>query len=842
MHFLKEMKSLAYRFASGGVCLLLTAQPLYAFSSPLSSSAYAAQETQEESVTTLLGNGAKLYREGKWAEAIQIWKQVLAIEPDNKKAERYIERAQEKLSRNGEMATTETGVTAPPTPVVELKPEMKEPEKDADTLLKEGILFYREGKHKEAIQVWNKALAKDPNNEKIKRYIERAMKKDVERTPLSEAEIMVEQAKEKPKATPKKEIVAKKETEPAKPIPIKIPVAESPVFKKETKQTLPYAPESLPIQSVGAPIFAEGEIHDYGVLNLHEIVKLGLGNHGPSKVAREEIRLAKMRLIEARRAAYPGVNLKNGIIEGTSTDEPFEGLEFTAEFQMPIMSGGRIKNAIRQAEANVAVAVKNYEKIRADFVAELEQAYYALSNAKKVYRDRIQLDKEAQWVLNLTRKQFEAKLARQLDLLSVESQFNDISLQLTSAEKDLELAYLTLKQSMDLQENEIFDVEELNTYTIMDIGYDQTLALALKRRPDIRLSELQVLFNKYAVKVAESQDKFRVEMNASVGLNDQAFVETEPLELETEFFVGIRATKPLGMHTIDNNFIVQDRVPAAGQTTSSQFGSNTMTLQLFNNTAKTGVAEARIQYMRAEGELKNAIKTTRFEVRQNFFEYQKSMLQLEGAITRLKLGEEEVKILKAQAQLNQAQLIDVLRAQVRQYEARGNLAQSVTSYYTSTSNLNKAIGITGYFNPVTGETSEQLHKELFKPINKPRYKVFTQLTKDKLGEDILALAPEEVTAETLLAKERRRELSFNDKWVVLAPLKIIPGATEVFTPQETQTGLLKGIQLPPEKPLPPFKPWQFLRWPMLGLMEYETILDAVEADQAKPKPAPKTEH
>ena len=311
MHFLKWMKSLAYRFAAGGLCLLLTAQPLYAFSSPLSSSAYAAQETKKESVPTLLGNGAKLYREGKWAEAIQIWKQVLAIDAENKTAERYIERAQEKLRRNGEVAPTETVVAAPPTPmpVVESKPEPPklEPEKNADTLLKEGILFYREGKHKEAIQVWNKALAKDPNNEKIKRYIERAMKKDVETTPLSQAGITIDKAREKQKATPvapttptKKEIVVKKETAPVKPIPIKIPVAESPVVKKETKQTLPYSPESLPVGSVAAPIQVEGEIHDYGTLNLEGIVRLGLGNHGPSKVAREEIRLAKMRLIEAR--------------------------------------------------------------------------------------------------------------------------------------------------------------------------------------------------------------------------------------------------------------------------------------------------------------------------------------------------------------------------------------------------------------------------------------------------------------------------------------------------------------------------------------------------------------
>lgn len=908
MKLFQHSNNVIWRLALSAFCLLIIVEPLYAVSitktleaiNPLTSSVYAAEKSSAEKVQDYLNEGAKLYREGRWQEAISIWEKALELEPKNKKALRYVQRAKQKLTQGRENTSLPSRTRT--TSIAEEKVETKE--NSAETYLKEGISLYREGDYDAAIKKWNKALAKDPTNEKAKRYIERALKKQAELSPQKTASVKKEftpqnrpQPKEisqsieeeKPKKDFKKEakelleqgkklyrqedyveaikkwekvvqldpmnlaakryikrakekldkktsIVQKEEAVKKAPTPIKkettqivtLPPKASKI-KKETKDILSQDNSSAPIKPVTAPVVAaNGKIHDYGTLSLEEIIKLGLSNHGPSKVAREEVKLAKMRLIEARRARYPGVNLKNGITEGVSSDEDFEGLEFTAEFQLPIMTGGRIKNSIRQAEANMAVSVKNYEKVRSDLVAELEQAFYALSNAKKIYRDRLQLYKEAESSLELMRKQFDLGLARQLDLLNVENQFNDISFQVTSAEKDLELAYLTVKQTMDLKEHETYDIQELTSYTIMDINYDETLKLALQRRPDIKLAELQVLFNKYGVKVAEAQDRFRVEMNASVGLNDQFFVESDSLKLETEYFVGIRATKPLGMHTIDNNFIIQDRVPAAGQTTSSQFGSNTMTLQLFNNSAKTGVTESRIQYMRSKGEYKSAIKTTKFEVRQNYFEYQKALAQLEGAITRLKLGEEEVKILKAQAQLNQAQLLDVLRAQVRQYEARGNVSQSVTSYYTAISNLNKAIGITGYYNPVTGDVSETLHVQLFKPINKPRYKVFTQLTKDRMGEDILSLRPEDVTAQTLLAKERKKERAFNEKWAILAPLKVIPGAKDALMPEETREGLLNSIDLPPEKPLKPFKPWQFLRWPMLGLLEYEPILDDPE--------------
>ncbi len=897
--------------ATGPVCANTLSKTVESLN-PLSSTAYAAEE---DSIQSKLDQGAKLYRNGKWSEAILLWNEVLKLDPQNKKALRYIQRAEKKLSGETKESPTETSLA-------------QTKEKTPAAFLREGILLYREGKYTPAIKKWNKVLVKDPNNEKAKRYIERALKKQAELglvdtpptiveaeeqptkiteappilpkkmvttaikpkikpeikpkvitpkkevalTPKQKGKKLLEQgkklyrkenyqeainkweqavqidpmnlaakryikrAKEKLGQDIKEEVLPKTVSTPKKvvtPEPQKIvtlPTVTPAPIAKETRTVLPdiAGPEAT-IKSISSPQVVKGEVHDYGTLALEDLIHLGLSNHGPSKVGREEIKLSKMRLIEARRARYPGVNLKNAITEGVSTDEDFEGLEFTAEFQLPIMTGGRLKNSIRQAEANVAVSIKNYEKTRSDFIAELEQSYFALSNAKKVFRDRIVLLKEATASQTLIRKQFELGLARQLDLLNIENQFNDINFQVTSGEKDLELAYLTLKQLMNLHENEAFDIEEVKTYTLLDIDYEKTLALALQRRSDIRLAELQVLFNKYAVEVAKAQNRFRVEMNASIGLNDQFFVESENLSLETEFFVGIRATKPLGMHTIDNNFIVQDRVPSAGQTTSSQFGSNEMTLQLFNNASKTGITEAKIQYMRAKGEYKNAIKTTKFEVRQNFFEYQKALAQLQGAVTRLSLGEEEVKILKAQAQLNQAQLLDVLRAVVRKYDARGNLAQSVTSYYTAISNLNKAIGITGYYNPVTGVVSEELHAQLFKPINKPRYKVFTQLTKDKIGEDILNYPPQEITAENLLAKERKEELAFNNNWKILAPFRVIPEAANALTPAETRDGFLNSIDLAPEKPLPPFKPWQFFRWPILGLFEYETILDPVEA-------------
>jgi len=155
MNFFHHQKNWASRLISVTFSLFLITEPVYAISltqklgrfNPLSSSAYAA----ETSVQDLLDKGAKLYREGKWGDAIEIWKEALTLDPQNRKAKRYIERAKQKLSQSQGISEVKS---AKPTVSIIKKPETDDP-------LREGILLYREGKYSQAIKIWNKVLAKE---------------------------------------------------------------------------------------------------------------------------------------------------------------------------------------------------------------------------------------------------------------------------------------------------------------------------------------------------------------------------------------------------------------------------------------------------------------------------------------------------------------------------------------------------------------------------------------------------------------------------------------------------------------------------------------------------------
>ena len=421
--------------------VLIVSSPLQAITvdnsllarNPFESTVYAQEKTRAERIKEALEKGARLYREGKWPQAIDVWATVLELDPQNARAKRYIERAKNKIAQQVGVplqprikpAISPVKPAAPPKELTAQPPTKKEV---VDLWLKQGVALYREGRYKEAMSFWNKVLAKDPNNKRAQRYIERALKKQVERpgpTPVAkkmtaeeenakDAETYLEEGKKlyregKYKAAieqweqalildplnlaAKRYITRAKEKLGVVVKPTRLPTpkaAPKPLVTQEKPSVFPFKVEAKPYtekakavpRTVPVPlptqagiaytltVLPEGEVYNYGTLTLEDCIKLALANYGAAKVSREEIKLAKMRLIEARRGAFPGVNLKNGITEGVSTDEDFEGLEFTAEFQLPIMTGGRLRNSIRQAETNLAVSMKNYEKIRADYVAE----------------------------------------------------------------------------------------------------------------------------------------------------------------------------------------------------------------------------------------------------------------------------------------------------------------------------------------------------------------------------------------------------------------------------------------------------------------------------------------
>ena len=65
-----------------------------------------------DAIEEYLANGKNLYRQDKFQEAVDAWHKALELDPDNVRAQRYIERARERLKESEPLTTLEKTIEA----------------------------------------------------------------------------------------------------------------------------------------------------------------------------------------------------------------------------------------------------------------------------------------------------------------------------------------------------------------------------------------------------------------------------------------------------------------------------------------------------------------------------------------------------------------------------------------------------------------------------------------------------------------------------------------------------------------------------------------------------------
>jgi len=110
-----------------------------------------AQEDKKIEANKFLEEGLNLYGLGKFTEAIEKWKRVLEIDPDNSAARDYIESA------GGD-------VTSVPQPAETPQPPPFADTSTAESFLREAKEFAQSGKYEAALELLEKSLEADPDN------------------------------------------------------------------------------------------------------------------------------------------------------------------------------------------------------------------------------------------------------------------------------------------------------------------------------------------------------------------------------------------------------------------------------------------------------------------------------------------------------------------------------------------------------------------------------------------------------------------------------------------------------------------------------------------------------
>jgi outer membrane protein len=180
--------------------------------------------------------------------------------------------------------------------------------------------------------------------------------------------------------------------------------------------------------------------------------------------------------------------------------------QWSASTSVPVFTGFQINNEIAASKLDLQAISAELEKAKENMEIYITTQYLqVLYNQEILHIARRQADLSSEQ-LERIRKMHENGRASEAQIYEVEAQLANDALSIVQAESDLQMAILSLTQTLELPSPEGFDVEEPEDLTdyLMVRKPDAIYETALNRRAAIRVEELRLKSAEKTIRLAQS--------------------------------------------------------------------------------------------------------------------------------------------------------------------------------------------------------------------------------------------------------------------------------------------------------------------------------------------------
>lgn len=353
------------------------------------------------------------------------------------------------------------------------------------------------------------------------------------------------------------------------------------------------------------------------VITLQQAVDNTLNNNLTVKQAQFSAALSEETLRQSRYALYPSVNGTTSYNRnfGRSIDpstNQYISQQFTSgsgsiSAGADLFQGFQKINTIRQNKLLLDADKSNVDKIKNDLILSVVTGYMQILYNKDLLAASQQQLTVARQTLNREQALLDAGNKTLADVSQAKSQVATAELNITNAQNNLSISYLTLNQLMEMPANTQFEVQAplVNETTVGQGSYDTEAiyASALNTFPDIRLAALRTAAAEKSIDIARGNYSPRLSVGGGLGSNyssgRQIITSATP-----------NGTRIIGQtETTNQNVVVPDfSYTYATETFNSQIKDNfnqfvgvTLQIPIFNGfAARSTVRKAKINYQNAQ--------------------------------------------------------------------------------------------------------------------------------------------------------------------------------------------------------------------------------------------------
>ncbi|WP_157544007.1 TolC family protein [Mucilaginibacter paludis] len=199
------------------------------------------------------------------------------------------------------------------------------------------------------------------------------------------------------------------------------------------------------------------------------------------------------------------------------------GLSGSVTSQVLLFQGGLLKNQILQNKLQLDVDKSNTAKVKNDLVLNVVTTYLSVLSNQDLLKASVQQVDISQQTLDRTQKNFDVGNNTLADLSQAKAQVSTAQLNQTTAQNQLDISILTLKQYMEMDPATDITVEKPDVSKLTDIkslyNAQDVFKDAVSINPDVRLAEVQKQLAYQNINVAKSYYYPSLSLFGSLGSN-----------------------------------------------------------------------------------------------------------------------------------------------------------------------------------------------------------------------------------------------------------------------------------------------------------------------------------
>jgi outer membrane protein len=391
------------------------------------------------------------------------------------------------------------------------------------------------------------------------------------------------------------------------------------------------------------------------VWNLQQCIEYALKNNIQVKGAQLNVELAKENLLQSKARVLPNLNgsFYHNYNFGKTID-PFTNTfatdrvlsqNLSLSSSMTLFNGLATYNTIKQNQSSFAAQKYDADKTRNEVSLNIASAYLQVllsTELVDVASNQLTITKQQ---LERTQKLFDAGALAKGNLLDVESQLASEELQLVTSQNQLDIAYLSLVQYMQLESADGFKIEKLDIQAPNENSLvstpTQIYDAATRSLPEVKSAELKIKSTEYTLNASKGQALPSLSLNGSYGTGYSG--RSKQLLTSTPNGNQVIAYTTSGEAVVVPDFInTYETTPR-----NTQFNDNlnksigvSLRVPIFNNLqVRTAVSRAKINVESSKLELEQ----TQLQLRRSI---QQAYADASGALKKYKASQKSVDALR----------------------------------------------------------------------------------------------------------------------------------------------------------------------------------------------------